>query len=172
MRKLQSWLILGTTLWCAAILLPALASADWIRLFFAAICHQMPSRSFWLFGKPLAVCVRCSGFYFGFLFALILESFLPISGRSNPAETRRGEFQSAIRNPQSAIGSPRRQKVLRAAAALVLIDVANSFVLFYPDLPWFRFTSAFLFSIVVAPFIVKGLYQAIQSIRNREVKYS
>ena len=32
---------------------------------FAVLCHQMPERSFSLFGLPLAVCARCLGIYAG-----------------------------------------------------------------------------------------------------------
>jgi uncharacterized membrane protein len=33
---------------------------------FGAICHQLPGRSFFLAGHPLAVCARCFGVYAGF----------------------------------------------------------------------------------------------------------
>ena len=31
--------------------------------FFSQLCHQMPDRSFFLDGKPMAVCARCFGIY-------------------------------------------------------------------------------------------------------------
>jgi uncharacterized membrane protein len=37
---------------------------------FAAVCHQLPERSFFAFGFPLAVCARCAGIYAGFLAGL------------------------------------------------------------------------------------------------------
>jgi uncharacterized membrane protein len=37
---------------------------------FSALCHQMPERSFHLFGFPLAVCARCFGIYAGALAGL------------------------------------------------------------------------------------------------------
>lgn len=33
---------------------------------FRVVCHQMPERSYYLSGHPLAVCARCAGLYFGF----------------------------------------------------------------------------------------------------------
>jgi uncharacterized membrane protein len=65
-----------TALFCGAVIFPP----AWIHFghgpdfftrgvyfFFSGVCHQMPDRSFHLWGKPLAVCSRCSGAYAGFL---------------------------------------------------------------------------------------------------------
>lgn len=38
--------------------------------FFGHICHQLPERSFFIFGHKLAVCSRCFGVYFGLLLGL------------------------------------------------------------------------------------------------------
>src|SRR4030095_11128145 len=38
---------------------------------FSKVCHQIPERSFYLAGFPLAVCSRCTGLYAGFSAALI-----------------------------------------------------------------------------------------------------
>lgn len=38
--------------------------------FFSHICHQLPERSFFIFGHKLAVCSRCFGVYFGLLLGL------------------------------------------------------------------------------------------------------
>jgi uncharacterized membrane protein len=47
-------------------------SASLIYRFFSPLCHQLDSRSFSLFGHPLAVCARCTGIYLGFLAGLII----------------------------------------------------------------------------------------------------
>jgi uncharacterized membrane protein len=66
-------MLAGIVLWMAAILLaPYLRSrgsgfAPWLYACFAPLCHQIPGRSFRLFGHPLAVCARCFGIYVGFL---------------------------------------------------------------------------------------------------------
>lgn len=35
------------------------------------ICHQEPARSFYLNGKPLPLCARCTGFYVGLVIGAI-----------------------------------------------------------------------------------------------------
>ena len=35
------------------------------------VCHQIPERSLHVLGWPLAVCIRCSAIYFGFLAGLL-----------------------------------------------------------------------------------------------------
>jgi uncharacterized membrane protein len=40
-------------------------SAFVILQSFALVCHQDPTRSFWIAGAPVAVCTRCLGIYLG-----------------------------------------------------------------------------------------------------------
>jgi uncharacterized membrane protein len=68
----------GILVWLGGIIL-----APWLRsrsspltpllyACFAPVCHQIPERSFALFGFPLAVCARCFGIYAGFLAGMVL----------------------------------------------------------------------------------------------------
>lgn len=75
-RSWYVWAAAGAaaTLWIAAILLPPVAAAagdKWLAQgvysFFGLICHQMPSRSFFIFGHQMGVCSRCFGVYSGLL---------------------------------------------------------------------------------------------------------
>lgn len=50
--------------------------ANPIYKFFSYLCHQMPERSFYFDGNPLAVCARCFGFYAGFLLGIVIYPFL------------------------------------------------------------------------------------------------
>jgi len=74
--------VAGTVLWLAAIIAaPFLRSrgfggAGFFYACFAPVCHQIPSRSLFLWGFPLAVCARCFGIYIGFAAGLFLYPFL------------------------------------------------------------------------------------------------
>ncbi|MBI2571463.1 MAG: DUF2085 domain-containing protein [Candidatus Schekmanbacteria bacterium] len=41
-----------------------------LRLFYSALCHQIPARSLAVGDFPMAVCARCEGLYFGALAGL------------------------------------------------------------------------------------------------------
>ncbi len=71
--------LIAVAFWCSLLIAaPLLAKYEFgfasgiTYLFFSKICHQMPERSFFIFGKQFAVCSRCSGLYFGFLFGTII----------------------------------------------------------------------------------------------------
>jgi uncharacterized membrane protein len=40
--------------------------------FFSVLCHQIPERSFQVFGHQFAVCSRCFGVYFGLVFGFVV----------------------------------------------------------------------------------------------------
>jgi uncharacterized membrane protein len=79
------WL-LATGIWLLMIIAPAYLAVDYpvasglMRWPFAAICHQIPARSLWLWQHPLAVCARCMGIYSGFFVGL--NSYFLIYPRS------------------------------------------------------------------------------------------
>ena len=41
--------------------------ADELYYLFSASCQQQPTRTFWLWGYPMAICARCLGSYCGFI---------------------------------------------------------------------------------------------------------
>lgn len=43
---------------------------------FAAFCHQLPERSYFIAGHKFAVCSRCTGLYAGFALTLLLYPLL------------------------------------------------------------------------------------------------
>jgi len=51
---------------------------QWQHKLFYGLCHQNPSRSFWINGQPMAVCSRCLGIYTGFALCWLLLPVLSI----------------------------------------------------------------------------------------------
>lgn len=45
---------------------------QWQHKAFAMLCHQLPERSYWINGQPMAVCSRCFGIYAGFALSWFL----------------------------------------------------------------------------------------------------
>jgi hypothetical protein len=104
----------------------ATAAGSWLRAAFAAVCHQLPERSFTLLGHPVAVCQRCIGLYAGGFAGLVLLPWLP-------------RLRSWL------LERPRR---LGWFAIPLLVDVALPF-----DAWWSRFGSGWLAAFPVAAIV-------------------
>ena len=101
---------------------------------FHAACHQMPERSFHLWGYPLAVCARCFGLYAG---ALVGVLFYPL--------TRRLTWT----------GTPPRAWLF-AAALPTSVDFLLGVFGVWENTHWSRFLTALLLGVAVAFYIVPG----------------
>ena len=55
---------------------------------FSHVCHQIPARSFFVAGHPLAVCSRCTGLYLGFVLALLLYPLIGGLGKTETPERK------------------------------------------------------------------------------------
>ena len=57
---------------------PALQSLSGLvfRFYGEPVCHQMPTRSLFLFGYQMTVCARCFAIYFSFLAGCVLFAFV------------------------------------------------------------------------------------------------
>lgn len=81
LRMLYLLTLAGCLIWLGAIVLAPYARSRSSPLFpflyacFSPVCHQLPARSFQLFGFPLAVCARCFGIYTGVLGGLGIYPF-------------------------------------------------------------------------------------------------
>ena len=94
-------LVAGGVLWVAAILLAPVAIASrqgglslgaaGVYTAGAQVCHQRPARCFWIRGRPMPVCARCTGLYAGAAVAGPLALFLA-AGLSS----RRARFTAAV----------------------------------------------------------------------------
>jgi len=131
----------GALIWLATIVAaPWLGSrsnalAPFIYACFAPVCHQIPERSFTLFGFPLAVCARCLGIYAGFCAGMILY---PI---------RRGF--SGVRLPKTAL-------FLMISAPIVLDAAANVFG-FWDSSNLVRFSLGLLWGSILPFYFMTGL---------------
>lgn len=83
-RNAPYWLLVaGVTLFIGGTLAAPWARAQgwsgatYLYQFYAPACHQLPARSFHLWGEPLAACHRCVGLYGGFLLGLLVMPLWP-----------------------------------------------------------------------------------------------
>ena len=102
---------------------------------FSSVCHQIPGRSFYLAGHPLAVCARCTGLYVGLAAGVLL---FPLVRPLRSAET------------------PTRLWLL-AAAAPTVIDFSLGLFGIWQNTHLSRFVTGALLGAVAAFFIVPGL---------------
>ena len=102
---------------------------------FSSACHQIPERSFYVAGHPLAVCARCTGLYAGLAAGVLL---FPLVRPLRSAET------------------PARLWLLIAAAPTVL-DFSLGFFGIWQNTHYSRFVTGALLGSVAAFFIVPGL---------------
>lgn len=67
---------LGAIIWAPYLRSHSSPWQGFVYAVFSPVCHQIESRSFFLFGQPLAVCSRCLGIYIGCLAGIGLYPFL------------------------------------------------------------------------------------------------
>lgn len=101
---------------------------------FAAVCHQMPERSFLLAGEPLAVCARCAGLYAGALGGLLFYPFV---------------------RPLASASAPRRVWLFLAVAPTAL-DFALGFFGVWENTHWSRFLTALPAGAACAFYVMPG----------------
>jgi uncharacterized membrane protein len=98
-------LVAAGVLWLAVILLAplAIASSHGVLSLGAActyaagsrICHQRPARCFWIHGRPMPVCARCTGIYAGAAVAGLL-GLVFASGWASAWSSRRARLALAL----------------------------------------------------------------------------
>jgi uncharacterized membrane protein len=115
-----------------------------IYLAFRPICHQLPDRSFHLFGEQFAVCARCTGIYFGFAAGVILYPLL--------------------RSLHDYTTPPRIWLLLSPVPTG--IDFALGFFGIWENTHWSRFLTAALFGVVAAIYVVPGVQDVAQMVRE------
>jgi uncharacterized membrane protein len=125
-------LAVASVAWLAAILLAPLAiasdrpmlSAGAVGLYAAGarICHQRPDRCFWIHGRPMPVCARCSGLYAGAAFAapLALVWAARLSGRRARLVLAAAALPTLVTWSLEMAGRAHPSNIARLVAALPL----------------------------------------------------
>ena len=139
-------LIYGLTFAGILIWLGAIVSAPYLRFrgaglapyvyaCFSPICHQIPARSFYLFGFPLAVCARCLGIYSGFAAGMVLYP------------SKRGF--SSVRPPNT--------RLFFACSVPIVLDTAANYVHLWSTSNALRFAFGFLWGLILPFYFLTGI---------------
>jgi uncharacterized membrane protein len=104
---------------------------------FHFLCHQLPDRSFFIAGHPLAVCARCAGIYLGFLLLLLVYPLV------------RSLRETSL---------PHRRWLLMAAAPLI-VDFGLTFLGIWENTHTSRLVTGFLFGAVTVFYIMPGILE-------------
>lgn len=142
----------------AATFSPPWSVLDKAHLVGYGICHQIPERTFFINGRPLPLCARCSGTYLG---AVVGFVGLLVLGRR-----RAGEM-------------PGKGVLVLLGSFIVLmgIDGINSYLSFFPNAPQlyeprnlFRLSTGLLnglaLSLIVYPVFNVTLWRNVESRRS------
>ena len=150
--------LFGSAAWCLAIIAaPFLAVstgsysaiAELVYRFFQPVCHQIPGRSFTLFGGTLAVCSRCSSIYFSFFVGVCVYPLL--------------------RSLQSPVMPP--AVLLLAAAAPMLLEVLSGAIGLHDVTNATRAATGAVFGVVLPLFIVPAAIEAVCAMTPRRFPF-
>jgi uncharacterized membrane protein len=152
-RTTYSIILVGAMVWCAAILLaPYLAASSspfavFVYQAFHPICHQVPERSFHLFGQKLAVCARCSSIYFAFLMGVALYPFI---------------------NPSIHCSNNPTRGILVAALLPMLIDVGLDLLGIHESTFVTRTMTGIIFGVVIPFFVLPDAIEGVQQLASQK----
>lgn len=145
---------LGYWLWFGGILLaPYLRSrsSPWASFAYAVyspVCHQIAGRSLRCFGRPLAVCARCTGIYLGFLIGLGLYPFL------------RGWQRLSL--PSS--------RVFYLVSAPILLDTTANFLRLWQTANGARLASGVIWGTILPFYFITGVADLVISRKKKRLK--
>ncbi len=106
-----------------------------IYFIFSPLCHQIPEKSFYLFGFPLAVCSRCTGIYLGFLIGTLIYPFFRNLGNSK-------------------LPSP---KVFILFSLPMMVDVGGNFFNLWTSLNILRFITGIIWGVILLFYLIPGI---------------
>lgn len=114
---------------------------------FAAFCHQLPERSYFIDGHKLAVCSRCTGLYFGFALTLLLYPLL---------------------RPLKTIDWPPRAWLILAGVPMA-IDFSLTFFGIWENTHSSRLLTGLLLGSVTVFYVMPGVAE-LSTRKNREIR--
>ena len=140
-----AWSLLGILSLGAPILASRAyyGTASCIYLVFSKVCHQMPDRSFFIAGFPLAICHRCSGMYLGFILG------------------------SLFRNPFLQQSPGVRRMYILASIIPLAVDVALPFAGIGTGSPISRFLTGLFFGTMLSSLLLYGIIDLLGDSRRR-----
>jgi uncharacterized membrane protein len=118
-------------------------SSSFVYLFFSRLCHQIPERSFCIFGMHLAVCHRCTGIYIG----LLLGSLININW--------------------TGLSARRYRNILIAALALLSLDALLPFAGLWQNTPSSRFLTGLFFGAIASQIFMRSIAEIFHEISGR-----
>lgn len=121
---------------------------SFIFALFHLFCHQIPSRSFFVFGQQMPVCQRCFGIYSGLLIGALL---IPII-----ADKKTERF-------------PKKRWMLIAAAPLILDGVTQLLGL-QESTPLLRVASGLIAGFAGTFYLLPAFNKTANSLRKRYLK--
>jgi uncharacterized membrane protein len=119
------------------------AGASAVYFLFSAVCHQIPERSFAVWGLPFAVCHRCLGIYLGLAIGSLIKF----------------PFGSAVK----------RRLWIAAASLPLLIDAALPFTGMGNNVPAGRFLTGLLFGTMLGSLFLQGILELTQKVPRQRL---
>lgn len=135
----------GILIWLGAIFLAPYLQSRGVTFFrfvygcFSTVCHQKPTRSFFIFGHPFAVCARCLGIYMGFLGGMV---FYPLN---------RG--LSRFRLPD--------KRLFFAVSVPIVLDTAANVLGIWNTSNAIRFAVGFLWGMILPFYFLTGIGELV-----------
>jgi uncharacterized membrane protein len=123
-------------------------AASILYFSFSRFCHQIPDRSFFLLGHPLAVCHRCFGLYLGFFFGSFIH--IPFLYRSLLA----------------------RRLWVAAACLPTLLDVLLARLCFWHSTGASRLIMGLVLGCMLSPLLVQGMAEFLCKTPRRRLEYA
>lgn len=132
---------LGAIIWAPYLRSHSSPWQGFVYAVFSPVCHQIESRSFFLFGQPLAVCSRCLGIYIGCLAGIGLYPLLRGFGR--------------IQLP--------RTDVFISLSFPIVIDTVGNFAGLWNTVNLARFATGLLWGVILPFYFITGLVDLLLS---------